>query len=151
MRVVIRPGCYISHDDGTLHSASPMGTCPRTADDERLVAAIEVWGVVLSRPEPTRVIVGIGKRDASSDGQLPILKKVRRRGTGRVETVDAMTRAVDINDQHAYLDVDADESLAVGDLVGFGISHPCTTYDKWRAIPIVDDDYVVTEIAETLF
>ena len=62
-----------------------------------------------------------------------------------------MTRAVDINDQHAYLDVDADESLAVGDLVGFGISHPCTTYDKWRAIPIVDDDYVVTEIAETLF
>jgi D-serine dehydratase len=151
VRVVIRPGCYISHDDGTLHSASPMGACPRTAHDERLLAAIEVWGVVLSRPEPTRVIVGIGKRDASSDGQLPILKKVRRRGTGRVETVDPMTRAVDINDQHAYLDVDADASLAVGDLVGFGISHPCTTYDKWRAIPIVDDDYVVTEIAETLF
>ena len=149
--LVIRPGCYMSHDDGTLHSASPMGTVPRTAHDERLVAAIEVWGVVLSRPEPTRVIVGIGKRDASSDGQLPILKKVRRRGTGRVETVDPMTPSVDINDQHTYLDVDADESLAVGDLVGFGISHPCTTYDKWRAIPIVDDDYVVTEIAETLF
>jgi D-serine deaminase-like pyridoxal phosphate-dependent protein len=151
VRVVIRPGCYISHDDGALHGASPMGERPRTGHDERLLAAIEVWGVVLSRPEPTRVIVGIGKRDASSDGQLPILKKVRRRGTGRVETVDPMTRAVDINDQHAYLDVDADASLAVGDLVGFGISHPCTTYDKWRAIPIVDDDYVVTEIAETLF
>ena len=52
VRVVIRPGCYISHDDGTLHSASPMGACPRTAHDERLLAAIEVWGVVLSRPEP---------------------------------------------------------------------------------------------------
>jgi D-serine dehydratase len=62
-----------------------------------------------------------------------------------------MTRAVDINDQHAHLDVDADASFAVGDLVGFGISHPCTTYDKWRAIPIVDDDYFVTEIAATLF
>ncbi|HET9667725.1 MAG TPA: hypothetical protein VFP09_13245, partial [Desertimonas sp.] len=60
-------------------------------------------------------------------------------------------RVVDVNDQHSYLDLDADDPLAVGDLVGFGISHPCTTYDKWRAIPIVDDDYVVTEIAETLF
>ena len=106
---------------------------------------------MLSRPEPTRVIVGIGKRDASADGLLPVLKKVRRRGTGDIESVGAVTRVVDINDQHAYLDVDADDRLAVGDLVGLGISHPCTTYDKWRAIPIVDDSYRVIEIAETLF
>ena len=46
------PGCYISHDDGTLHTSSPMGLLPRTGQDEHLVAAIEVWGVVLSRPEP---------------------------------------------------------------------------------------------------
>lgn len=150
-RLVIRPGCYISHDDGTLHTSSPMGLLPRTGQDEHLVAAIEVWGVVLSRPEPTRVIVGIGKRDASADGLLPVLKKIRRRGSGDIESVGAVTRVVHINDQHAYLDVDADDHLAVGDLVGLGISHPCTTYDKWRAIPIVDDSYRVIEIAETLF
>ena len=62
-RVVIRSGCYISHDDGALHAASPMGEQPRTDHDERLQPAIEVWGVVLSRPEPTRAVVGIGKRD----------------------------------------------------------------------------------------
>lgn len=150
VRVVIRSGCYISHDDGALHRASPMGENPRTGHDEHLVPAIEVWGAVLSRPEPTRAIVGIGKRDASTDGLLPLQKKVRRRGADHIEPV-APRRVVQVNDQHSYLDVDAADPLAVGDLVGFGISHPCTTFDKWRAIPIVDDDYRVIEIAETLF
>jgi D-serine dehydratase len=151
VRRVIRPGCYISHDDGASHAASPMGERPRTGSDERLVAAIEVWGVVLSRPEPTRAIVGIGKRDASTDGLLPVLKKVRRRGSADIESFGVAIRVVDVNDQHSYLDLAAEDPLAVGDLVGFGISHPCTTYDKWRAIPIVDDAYRVVEIAETIF
>lgn len=150
VRIVIRSGCYISHDDGSLHDASPMGETPRTGHDEHLVPAIEVWGAVLSRPEPTRAIVGIGKRDASTDGLLPLFKKVRRRGVDRVEPVTPR-RVVKVNDQHSYLDLEADDPLAVGDLVGFGISHPCTTFDKWRAIPIVDDDYRVVEIAETIF
>jgi D-serine deaminase-like pyridoxal phosphate-dependent protein len=150
VRVVIRPGCYISHDDGALHEASPMGARPRTGHAEQLVPAIEVWGAVLSRPEPTRAIVGIGKRDASTDGLLPVLKKVRRRGAAVVEPVEE-TRVVQVNDQHSYLDLDPADPLAVGDLVGFGISHPCTTFDKWRAIPIVDDAYRVVEIAETHF
>ena len=56
-----------------------------------------------------------------------------------------------VNDQHAFLDVPASSPLAVGDLVGFGISHPCTTFDKWRAIPVVDGDGTIVEIAETYF
>lgn len=150
LRIVIRSGCYISHDDGSLHQVSPMGETPRTGHDDRLVPAIEIWGVVLSRPEPTRALVGIGKRDASTDGLLPILKKVRRRGSTQVETVPG-ARVIEIHDQHAYLEINPADPLGVGDLVGFGISHPCTTFDKWRAIPIVDDDYRVVEIAETLF
>ncbi len=150
LRVVIRSGCYITHDDGMLHQASPMGETPRTGHDERLVPAIEVWGVVLSRPEPTRAIVGIGKRDASTDGLLPLVKKVRRRGSTQIEHVTPR-RVVEVNDQHSYLDLEPSDPLAVGDLVGFGISHPCTTFDKWRSIPIVDDDYRVIEISDTLF
>lgn len=150
VRIVIRSGCYISHDNGSLHQVSPMGETPRTGHDERLIPAIEVWGSVLSRPEPTRALVGIGKRDASTDGLLPILKKVRRRGSAEIDTVPEV-RVVEIHDQHAFLDLDPADPLAVGDLVGFGISHPCTTFDKWRSIPIVADDYRVIEIAETLF
>jgi len=150
VRVVIRSGCYITHDDGALHDASPMGAVCRTGHDDRLQAAIEVWGAVLSRPEPTRVVIGIGKRDASTDGSLPVVKKVRRRGSHSVESVE-LNRFVQVNDQHAFLDVGIEEPWRVGDLVGVGISHPCTTFDKWRAIPIVDDDYTVVEVAETLF
>ena len=150
LRVVIRSGCYISHDDGALHQASPLGENPRTEHHDQLVPAIEVWGVVLSRPEASRALVGIGKRDVSTDGLLPVLKKIRRRGSTEVEMV-AGDRVVEIHDQHAFLDLDPKDSLGVGDLVGFGISHPCTTFDKWRSIPIVDDDYRVVEVAETRF
>ena len=39
----------------------------------------------------------------------------------------------------------------VGDLVGFGISHPCTAFDKWRVIPVVDDELRVTGAVRTFF
>jgi D-serine dehydratase len=149
-RVVIRSGCYITHDDGSYHRSSPMGEVPRTDQRERLHPAIELWGVVMSRPEPTRALAGIGKRDVSHDGQLPLAKKVLRRGGGRVEDIDPF-RVVTVHDQHAFLDVAPDDPLAVGDLVGFGISHPCTTFDKWRMFVMVDDDYRVTELVPTLF
>jgi D-serine dehydratase len=150
LRVVLRSGCYISHDDGSLHQVSPMGEIPRTEHHDQLLPAIEVWGTVLSRPEPGRALVGIGKRDASADGLLPILKKIRRRGSTAVEEI-AGSRVVEINDQHAFLNLDPDDPIGVGDLVGFGISHPCTTFDKWRSIPMVDDDYQVIEVVETRF
>ena len=60
-------------------------------------------------------------------------------------------RAVGINDQHLHLEVPADSPLAVGDLVGLGISHPCTTFDKWRLIYVVDDDYEVVDAVRTFF
>ena len=149
LRVVIRSGCYITHDDGGYELSSPLGATPRV-EGPRLVPAMEVWGPVLSRPEPGRVIVGVGKRDVTGDGLLPLAKKAHRRdGVGVVE-IDPV-RAVALNDQHAYLDVDIALDLSVGDLVGFGISHPCLTFDKWRSIMIVDDDYRVLEVVETTF
>lgn len=150
VRIVIRSGCYITHDDGALHHASPMGASPRTEHHDQLHAALEVWGAVLSRPEPTRAVLGLGKRDVSTDGLLPVVKWVRRRGSDLVEQLEPR-RVVQVNDQHAFVDLLPTDVLSVGDLVGVGISHPCTTFDKWRVIPIVDDDYTVVDIAETSF
>ena len=45
----------------------------------------------------------------------------------------------------------AGEDLRVGDLVGCGISHPCTAFDKWRLIPVVDDNYGVVDAVLTYF
>jgi len=47
--------------------------------------------------------------------------------------------------------VPAGSTLAVGDMVAFGISHPCLTFDKWQVICMVDDDYNVTSAIKTFF
>jgi D-serine dehydratase len=54
-------------------------------------------------------------------------------------------------DQHAYLHIDAEAELAPGDLVCFGISHPCTTLDKWRVMPVVDDAGHITDVVHAYF
>jgi D-serine dehydratase len=116
-----------------------------------LRAALEVWAPVLSRPEPTRLIVGAGKRDVSTDGLLPLAKKWVRRGTRELRQIEARPRAVKVDDQHAYFDVDTTSEISVGDYVGLGISHPCTTFDKWRLIWLVDDAYDVQGAVTTRF
>lgn len=126
-----------------------MGSSPRLAQESgRLRAAMEVWGAVLSRPEPTRAIVGIGKRDISADSGLPRIRRARL-ADGKI--VNVTGPVVALNDQHAYLDIAADSPLSPGDLVALGVTHPCTTFDKWRAIPMVDDDYRVRQIIRTYF
>jgi D-serine deaminase-like pyridoxal phosphate-dependent protein len=64
---------------------------------------------------------------------------------------DEALRVTAVNDQHAYLAVPDGHPLAVGDVLGFGISHPCTTFDKWRALPIVSADGTVLDLAITVF
>ncbi|MFY1631777.1 alanine racemase [Solwaraspora sp. WMMB335] len=147
-RLVLRSGCYLTHDAGTYHQLSPFGARPRAA--YRLREALTVWAPVLSRPEPGRALAGLGRRDASADAGLPVPRLVRDRA-GRVRAADPRIRVPAVNDQHAFLDLPPEAPLAVGDLVGFGISHPCTTFDKWRAIPIVDTANTVVDVARTYF
>jgi D-serine dehydratase len=150
VRVVVRSGCYLSHDDGVIDELSPLGVHPRAVGDP-FRAALEVWAPVLSRPEPDRLIVGAGKRDLSTDGLLPVAKKWVRRGTRVVRPIHALPRAVKVDDQHAYIDVGATSEIAVGDYVGLGVSHPCTTFDKWKVIWVVDDAYDVLDVVTTRF
>ena len=60
-------------------------------------------------------------------------------------------RVQGLDDQHAYLSVPPDCGLAPGDLVCLGISHPCTAFDKWRVIPVIDDEYRVVDAVHTFF
>ncbi|MEV0714328.1 alanine racemase [Asanoa sp. NPDC050611] len=144
-RTVLRSGCYVTHDAGTYAELSPFGDQPRGG--YRLREALLVWAVVLSTPEPGTALAGLGRRDASADAGLPV-PRWRRRGTV-VEPFAATVFAV--NDQHAYLRLPPGSTVEVGDLVAFGISHPCTTFDKWTGIPIVEPDGTFTEIAYTYF
>jgi D-serine dehydratase len=149
-RIVVRSGCYLTHDDGVIADVSPLGDHPRVHGDV-FHAALEVWATVLSRPEPSRLVLGAGKRDVSTDGLLPVMKKWVPRGERSPRDIPGRPRAVRVDDQHAYVDVEPTCPIRVGDFVALGISHPCTTFDKWRVIPIVDDSYQVVEVATTRF
>jgi D-serine deaminase-like pyridoxal phosphate-dependent protein len=50
---------------------------------------------------------------------------------------------------HAFLA--GEVPLTPGDLVCFGISHPCTAFDKWQVIPVIDDDCTVVDLIRTYF
>lgn len=159
VEVVLRSGCYLLHDHGTY--AASHAEVPSTVGKPDLLPAIEVWGAVLSTPEPGSVIVGVGKRDVSADEGLPVV--LSRYRQGEITPIDGVT-VTKLNDQHAYLSLAPSGSatnpgsevagwpdLRIGDLVSLGISHPCTTMDKWRSGYIVDDGHLVRQTVTTLF
>jgi D-serine deaminase-like pyridoxal phosphate-dependent protein len=146
VHVVLRSGAYVSHDDGFYRERTPFNRAP---DQGSLIAALDLWAQVISIPEPGLAIVGMGKRDAPFDEGLPIPMAVRH--------PDGVTAAADglavtkLNDHHTYLEIAHGASLRPGDLIRFGISHPCTAFDKWRSIPVVDDDGIVVDVLHTYF
>ncbi len=121
--VVLRPGAFQIHDDGFYTRMSPFGTA---LDTERLRSAMHGWAGVLSRPEPQLAILDAGRRDVPFDIDLPV-----------PQSVDGEITA--LNDQHAFLRLAPGRDAAVGDVVRLGLSHPCTAFDKWRVVPVIDD------------
>jgi len=153
--IVTRSGCYLTHDSGIYaeHFDRILERTPELkALGEGPRPAIELWAYVQSRPEPGRALVTMGKRDVSHDHHLPIAQRWYRPGA-RPRLPQPLTghRCSGLNDQHGYLELPADSPLQVGDMVGFGISHPCLTFDKWPVMMLVDDGYDVIGAIRTFF
>ncbi len=154
-KVVIRSGCYFSHDSGMYRDAFEHidRRSPEVAElGEGLRPAIEVWAYVQSRPEPKRLLATMGKRDVSFDSGLPVPERWFRPGQHQApEVLAGGYETIALNDQHAFLDVPENSPLKVGDILTFGISHPCTTFDKWPLIYVVDEEDQVIEAVKTFF
>lgn len=145
LTVVLRSGCYLTHDHGAYSALSPGAQ----RGGPELIPAMEVWAPVLSRPEPGLALACAGRRDVSFDQGFPVPLRVRQHD-GQLLPADQMT-VIRLDDQHAYLSIPAASDLAPGDLVSLGISHPCTTFDKWRVIPVTDADDRVIDVVHTFF
>lgn len=148
--VVLRSGCYVTHDHHMNARTSPLGEGNSSYGDRYgcLEAAFRLWSYVTSTPEPGLALLGFGRRDAPFDYGLPVPTGVIRRGTDRLVALDGAA-VFSMNDQHAYLG--HDRQLEVGDRVLLGISHPCTAFDKWRLIPVVDRAGRVVDGLRTFF
>jgi D-serine deaminase-like pyridoxal phosphate-dependent protein len=140
--VVLRSGVYIAFDHG-LYAGLVPGPPPA------LAPALELWAHVLSRPEPGLALACAGRRDVAFDAGLPVPLRIRGRD-GSLRPATGM-RASRLDDQHCYLQLADGTELEPGEVVCFGVSHPCTTFDKWRVIPVVDDDYRVVDAVHTFF
>ncbi|MBU3738448.1 MAG: amino acid deaminase [Rhodoferax sp.] len=153
-RRVLRSGCYLTHDH-LQYRRHLQCVGERLRMTETLRPALEVWSVVQSCPEPGLALLSMGKRDVSYDLEMPAPVWRAHAGQGRAEAVPGHWSIAALNDQHAYLKYDPGSPLAqqpqVGQRVGCGISHPCTTFDKWRWMPVVDDDYRVVDAVSIHF
>ncbi|EYT58322.1 amino acid deaminase [Microbacterium sp. UCD-TDU] len=121
--VVLRSGAFQIHDDGFYSRMSPFGPLTGTAP---LRSAMHAWSRVVSQPEDGLALLDAGRRDVPFDLDLPAPQSV----AGEVTA---------LNDQHAFLRLADDATVAVGDVVRLGLSHPCTAFDKWRVVAVIDD------------
>ncbi|MFJ3774133.1 amino acid deaminase [Streptomyces sp. NPDC090075] len=142
---LLRSGAYVSHDDGHYREITPFNRVP---GEGALEPAFRLWAQVVSRPSPEQAFANAGKRDAAYDLHLPFAQVVRRDGTERPATGIEVTG---LSDQHTWLRTAPGADLEVGDWVGLGLSHPCTSFDKWQLIPVAEADGTVVDYIRTYF
>jgi len=147
--IVLRGGCVVTHEIGDNDHVSPLAG--RSVESNTLKQALELWALVISRPEKGLAVLNFGKRDAPFDKGKPVAFSVRSYEGDIRELTEPLTIR-SINDHHTVIETGpAHGDLAVGDLVGFHVAHPCTAFDKWRLVPVVDDTYTVTDGIVTFF
>ena len=154
VEIVLRPGCYITHDVGAYRAAQKriLANNPIARDmHEGLLPALHVWAYVQSIPEIERAIIGMGRRDVAFDSGLPVPALHYRPGSATPVPAPAHWSVSKLMDQHAYLQFAPADDLLVGDMVGFDIAHPCLTFDKWRVLPLLNADFDVIDLVQTYF
>jgi D-serine dehydratase len=150
---VLRSGCALIHDDlGYADAVRAAQARTRLVwPDGGLEPALELWAQVQSRPEPGRCIVTLGRRDVGTDAGAPPPLRWRPAAGGPVRPFPGMGVLAAINDQHGHLVTTPDSPLQLGDWIGFGVGHPCTTFDKWRTLYVVDAEGAIVDAALTFF
>lgn len=154
VEIVLRPGCYLTHDAGMYREAQAQIMYRNSIADQigiDLVPALQVWAYVQSVPEQNKAIVAMGKRDAAFDAGLPTPSLHYRPGDAAPMVAPAHWALTRMMDQHAYMQIASGDDLRVGDMIAFDISHPCLTFDKWRALPLLDAQYRVVDVIRTFF
>ncbi|RWX81626.1 amino acid deaminase [Neorhizobium lilium] len=156
-QLVLRSGAIFFHDHGVYerglsgldarHGLEIAGVVESASKGFK--PALRLWAEVLSRPEPGTAICGMGLRDVAMDQGLPRPLALYREGRS-LRSIGAVT-VTRLNDQHAFVDLAGDEAVRIGDVIEFGISHPCTCLDRYAVLYGLDAGDVVTAAFATSF
>lgn len=163
-RIVVRSGCYLTHDNllyrslqGEVEQRLGLESADKSVDGESgrlgrlLQPALEVWGQVISAPDAQTVILCAGRRDFGQDAGNPTPVRWHRSDMGKWERMPTHTRISMVSDQHTNITLEPGHGIKVGDLVSLGVSHPCTTFDKWQLLYVIDDEGTVVDAVRTWF
>jgi D-serine dehydratase len=155
--IILRPGCYLTHDGGIYRRAQKRileqsSIAREISTDGALQPALQIWAYIQSIPEINRAIIAFGKRDAAFDSGYPTpTLHYRSEWSKPIEINNIEYQITKMMDQHAFMSCPSDHNLHVGDIIVFNISHPCLTFDKWRKILLINNDYTVIDILDTFF
>lgn len=154
--LLLRSGAIFFHDHGTYHRSLQamdarggfdLGAGPVAAATQ-FKPALRLWAEVLSCPEPGLVVCGYGARDAAGGDDMP--RPLNRYRDGAASPLAGVT-VTKQNDQHAFLSTSSDCDIKVGDVLEFGISHPCLAFDLYRVVFGVDRAGRVRHAYQTWF
>ena len=150
MHFTLRSGAYIVHDDGFYRQISPFDEAGASEDAPQLRAAMRGIGRVVSQPERGLSLIDGGKRDFPYDEGLPIPRRAAADLGAPWHPLEG-AEVTAMNDQHTFVRGEAD--APVGSVITLGLSHPCTAFDKWRVLPVVDswESGVVVDLVRTYF
>lgn len=154
LEVVLRPGCYLTHDVGAYRQAQAQILSRNPIAKKMhsgLLPALHLWAYVQSIPERDKAILTLGKRDAAFDSGLPTPSLHYRPGRASPRPCPTQWQLIRMMDQHAFMEIAEGEDVRVGDMIGLDISHPCLTFDKWRYLPVLDSSYQVIDMVQTFF
>ena len=151
-RFTLRSGAYIVHDDGFYRQISPFDEAAAGPDTPRFRVAMRGLARVVSQPEPGLALLDGGKRDFPFDEGLPIPRLCAADLAGPWRALSGAEVSA-LNDQHTFLRLADAAAIPVGSVVALGLSHPCTTFDKWRVLPVVESaaSDVVVDLVRTYF
>ena len=158
-KLILRPGSFIAYGHGyyekKINNLKKRNIIKSVSDKNKFFfkPSLLLWSHVLSINDNGIAIVNFGKRDVSFDLGNPIPINVYRNNKKyrNNETKPNNLNVFKLNDQHAFLKYNNKIKLNIGDLISFGISHPCITLDKWKYVFLINSKFEVIDVYQTFF
>ena len=158
-KLILRPGSFIAYGHGyyekKINNLKKRNIIKSISDKNKIFfkPSLLLWSHVLSINDNGIAIVNFGKRDVSFDlgNPIPINVYRNKKKYRNNETKPNNLNVIKLNDQHAFLKYNNKIKLNIGDLISFGISHPCITLDKWKYVFLINSKFDVIDVYQTFF